>query len=121
MKRAPSIKRLMEAFSIDAKRAGLVRSLIKREPGTRTWDRNLFPESNRYFDRCRIAPRYSERVLHCLNEVLGMHGVEVITRDGNVVAKYLNSGDTYTPTLMRINGRFQIASVGDYAERNRVD
>ncbi len=108
----------MEAFNIDAKCAGLIRSLIKKEPGT---DRNLFPESNRYFDRCRIAPRYSERVLHCLNEALEMHGVEVITRDGNVVARYLNSGDTYAPTLMRINGRFQIASVGDYAEHNRVD
>ena len=111
----------MEAFNIDAKCAGLVRSLIKGESGTITCDRNLFPESNKHFDRCYITPRYSERVLHCLNEVLGMHGVKALTRDGEVVADYLNSGDTYVPTLMYIKGKFRISSVGDYAEHNRVD
>lgn len=119
MKRAPSIKRLKESLNIDTRQAKIARSLIK---GTvNTWDEDLFPKSNRYFTKCYSEPCYTWRVLHCLNEVLEMHGVEALTRDGKVVAEYLNSGDSYVPTLMRIKGKFQIASVGDYAERNRVD
>ena len=115
--RAPSIKHLKESLNIDTRQARLVRSLIK---GTvSTWGEDLFPKSNRYFNTCHTY--YTRRVLHCLNEVMEMHGVEALTRDGEVVAEYLNSGGTYTPTLMYIKGKFRISSVGDYAERNRVD
>ena len=119
MKRAPSVKRLKESLNIDTRQAKIARALM--QGWHFTWDVDLFPKANRYFTKCYSEPCYAQRVLHCLNEALEMHGVEVITRDGNVVARYLNSGDSYVPTLMRIDGKFRISSVGDYAERNRVD
>lgn len=55
------------------------------------------------------------------------HGVEAIEGEwvdgyyGNIVASYVNTGDTYNPTLLHESetGRFILTSWGDWVERNQ--
>lgn len=47
----------------------------------------------------------------------GLHGVEAISLHGGCdFAEYLNTGDTYAPTLIRYHGGYRVQSVGDFVE-----
>lgn len=67
---------------------------------------------------------HNERVMEALNEVLDCHGVEAIRSEGewdryygDVVAVYLNTGDTYcTTVLLDTEGEFHVTSYGDWLE-----
>jgi len=52
-----------------------------------------------------------------VDEIIGTYGVEEFsTRNGTRVI-YLNAGDTYTPTLLRVGGHYRVGTWGDVAER----
>ncbi len=91
MRRAPSMKRLADAFpSLDTDRLARVRRLIQR--------------SGRMDD---------------IDRALMNHGVECILRaDGSILAEYSNSGDTYAPTILRVfnTGHARLTTVGDFVE-----
>lgn len=59
--------------------------------------------------------------LEALNAVAGTYGVEHVTRGRNARSPafdYLNTGDTYTPTIVRFaDGRYCVARWGDIVER----
>ena len=123
--RAPSVKRLVDALKITPEKARTARGLI--QGAIRTKDEKLFPKSNRLFDRCHHPMRRLDRIIECLNELLEMHGVEYVSSgeqqmDGShIVAEYLNSGDTYSMTLL-FNHRseaFSLTTWGDFIERNQ--
>lgn len=68
-----------------------------------------------------------DAVLDEANRILRTHGVEAIRGDYHVdnyyfdiVALYLNTGDTYAPTLLyeTDRGRFVLTTMGDWVERN---
>jgi hypothetical protein len=119
--RAPSKKALIDRLHITPEQAETVRKLIRGELHTR--DEKRFPRSNTYFDRCYHQPNRLTRILECLNEALETHGVEplghVDFRDGPP-AEYLNTGDTYTATLLFDHGTdtFKLTSWGDWLEKN---
>jgi hypothetical protein len=124
--KAPSARRLTQALYCSDEQATLARALIRGEQTA--WDKTLFPIANAWFDQCVHKPKRIDRILSCLNECLKMHGVEPICDGGqrmdgsHIVAEYLNSGDTYTPTLV-FNWRtraFSLTTVGDFVERNRL-
>lgn len=97
---APSKKRLMESLNITSEKAELVRKLIRNEVKTR--DISLFPETAKWLDQCYNEPCYRERLMSCLNEVIQGNGVESIEGDDWrwPAASYVNTGDTYSPTLL---------------------
>lgn len=79
----------------------------------------LLPATRAWVLQCHNMPHSRSIRKHALNEVLGMHGIEVLYRqrkeringewvDVNtdiVFAEYLNSGDPYVPTLIwRVGG-----------------
>lgn len=65
---------------------------------------------------CHHYPTVSDVRMHVLDALAGTHGVESFdTRAGR--CEYLNTGDTYTATLIRFRGRYRVASWGDIAER----
>lgn len=110
----------MSALNISAETANIVRGLIRGE--IRTLDSERFPRANAYFASCYNRPSRLARIMECLNEVLGMGGVEAI---GEVQmygppAEYLNAGDTYAATLVfdRLVGNFKLTSWGDWLEKN---
>lgn len=110
----------MSALNISAETAETVRGLIRGE--IRTLDAERFPRSNAYFNSCYNRPSRLDRIMECLNEVLGTYGVESI---GEVQmygppAEYLNAGDTYAETVVfdHLAGNFKLTSWGDWLEKN---
>lgn len=94
MSRAPSLKRLIAAFpSVDPDNLKRIRAIIQ-----------------------------NGGKLGACNALLGTHGVEYIhggeRMHGGIVAAYLNSGDTYAPTLLRRTGSpdVQLTTLGDFVE-----
>lgn len=67
---------------------------------------------------CYNPPGTEDVRMHVLNACDGgLHGVEAIRlHDGCDYADYLNTGDTYAPTLILYNGRYRVQSVGDFVE-----
>ena len=72
--------------------------------------------------------RPSER-LETINELLGGYGTEAIRGEWqngywcDIVASYVNVGDSYNLTVMHVrgdsrNGRFIVSSTGDWIEKN---
>lgn len=97
---APSKKRLMESLGVTSEKAELVRRLIRRE--VKTSDAALFPKTASWLEQCYHWPCYRERLMSCLNEVIQGIGVEAIQGDNWrwPAATYINTGDTYSPTLL---------------------
>lgn len=54
--------------------------------------------------------------LIALDEAARTHGVEVAETKGGEYAEYLNTGDTYHPTVIRWRGKYRIQSLGDFVE-----
>lgn len=110
--KAPSAKRLREYLGLSDEQARLVRALIRREVKTR--DATLFPEANKHFAACYNPLPYTDRLMECLDEVVGSYGVEGLD-DGSL---YLNTGDTYSPTLLYSakTGTIRLTTWGDYVE-----
>lgn len=84
----------------------------------------------------RLALRRTEKTsshlrMGLINTLIGGCGVEAIHGDwsngywGDVVATYVNMGDTYAPTVIckrtgssRYDVTFQVNNLGDFVERN---
>lgn len=70
----------------------------------------------------------AEQVMEEINDVLGLFGVEALTGDYhvdrywyNIVALYVNTGDTYRTTVLyeTETGEFHLVSWGDWVEQNQ--
>jgi hypothetical protein len=59
------------------------------------------------------------RAMRYLNELLETYGVEAIRdRNGHAVAEYLNTGETYTTTILydHTTRSFRVTTMGDWVE-----
>lgn len=59
-----------------------------------------------------------------IDRILETSGVEYTPRGHNAKSPaitYCNAGDTYSVTIMKINGRFRIGCWGDIVERGNYD
>lgn len=115
MSRMPSVKRLEEAFPGKGKE---LRDLLKMK--TQTTD---YKSVRDWEDQCLNRPRYSERLMCALNEILEGYGTEPIWGVGEEmwpVAEYVNMDDTYNTTLLYDygTGTIQITSMGAWVEHN---
>lgn len=85
-----------------------------------------FPALANWLRQCYHVPRRSEQKLEALNELLQTYGVEPLRVEGawidryygDIVASYLNAGDTYTTTLLLDHEaqRWKLTSWGDFYE-----
>lgn len=116
---SPPAAAIAAAFNVSIETAHLARRIIRGEagplassPATAAWER-----------ACYNSPRQTDRILHALNSILGCHGVEAFCTENDpyhAIAEYLNTGDTYSPTLLfrHDTGTFRLTSWGDFYERN---
>lgn len=119
----PSMATLTAGLSIDNATAAKARALMAG--AVRITGNPDFPATNRWLDQCFNPPNRLELILSALNELLECHGVESIwsKRDElRPVAEYLNTGDTYAPTLLffRPSTSFRVTSWGDFVETNQT-
>lgn len=99
------------------------------EKTLREWLR-LEPAQSRQLKKAMIAARSDramEDVMALADKLMNAYGVEAITGDyyvdgfyQDIVASYVNTGDTYNATLLHESetGRFIATSWGDWVERN---
>ena len=109
----PSVKTLKAVFGDKAKEA---RQLLEGKKKT-----TEYACVNEWTSLSFTKPKYTDRVLCALNYLAGTYRVEHQEEGSNAKSPafdYLNAGDTYTPTLMLIDGRgFKVMSIGDMIER----
>lgn len=86
---------------------------------------------------CRLALRRTQKIhwkerMEAINKLLRAYGVGGVCGEpqngywGDVVATYINMGETYAPTVLCVRGdwsggrpRFIVASWGDWVEQNQ--
>jgi hypothetical protein len=109
--RSPSITSIESVFPGKGKEAKAIFRMRRSEL-------ELLPAGNARVRECYHAPSTSDVRLHCLDALLETFGIEAFqTRNGTWV-EYLNTGDTYALTIVRMNGHYRIASWGNIAESN---
>lgn len=110
MLRLPSIKTLSLVFD-DAKKA---REILEM---SRTQLIGL-PAGSLRVGECLHAPKTYDIRLHCLNAIdSGLFGIENLVSACGSYASYLNTGDSYTPTLIYWDGQYRVQSIGDFVEK----
>lgn len=121
----PPVKKIAEALNIDATKAKLIRAVIKGERSP--LDVNVAPLTVAWSEKCYHAPKLRECIVKACDEIAGTYGAEVIDpqedwKEGYPRLEYLNTGDTYSATLIFDfdTMRVYIASWGDVAERFEV-
>ena len=105
----PSIKTLSAVFS-DPKKARAIfemsrAQLLETEAG------------NTRYNECYNPPKTYDLRLHVLDALdSGLYGVEAVESTGGEYADYLNTGDSYAPTIIYWRGRYRVQSLGDFIE-----
>lgn len=109
--RLPSIKTLGAVFGNKAREA---RAILEM---TRSQLEDL-PAGAARARECFHPPKTYDLRMSCLDALGASYGVEGFETHTGAVCHYLNTGDTYAPTLIRFNSRYRVASWGDIAERH---
>jgi hypothetical protein len=88
-----------------------------------------FPQTDKWLMQCHNMPSQDECIMEMFNELLDGFGVEAIKAVGahvdnyhfDIVADYVNTGDTYNTTILHdhVTSRFMVTSWGDYVESKR--
>lgn len=111
----PSIKTLSAIFPENPKQARAILEMTRED--------FLTAESCVHFDSVKQMirasyhpPKVYSMKMHALDIVGRFHGSESIESTKGEYAEYLNTGDTYAPTLIRWRGRYRVQSLGDFVE-----
>lgn len=110
----PSVKTLSRIFGDNAKTARHILEVPKTA--------GLFNEyeSVRHYRASCYKPQSLMVRMLALNDLGCFHGVEAIESENGEYAEYLNSGETYTETLIYWRGNFRVQDIGTFIERNRT-
>lgn len=108
MIRAPSPKTLAQCFENPREAKRILRM-------TRAELESL-PAGAARVRECFNPPSTQDVRMHCLNAAGDFYGVESAHAPGEGWATYLNTGDTYAPTIIRWAGTYRVQSLGDFIE-----
>lgn len=118
-------QRIADAFGVTLFEANLALLIIRGRVKPENHPKR-FPRTNSWADRCYSYPNRREIKLEALDELLKTHGVEAITDERiyidryhrNIVASYLNTGESYAETLLFDNyeNKWKLTSSGDFVE-----
>jgi ferredoxin-like protein FixX len=116
--RLPSIKTLRAVFDDKAPEARRILEMSRAEL-------EALPAGAARVAECYGRPDTVDLRMSCLDALgcgtFGVESFETTKRDWRTgapeVCEYLNTGDTYAPTLINFCGRYRVASWGDIAER----
>ena len=108
----PSIKTLSAVFG---DRASEARTILEMNRAAL----EALPAGAARVAECCHPPKTYDLRLTCLDAICdGSFGVEGFRLRDGTYCDYLNTGDTYAPTLLHVHGRYRVACWGDIAERH---
>jgi hypothetical protein len=119
--------RIAERLQISLFEANVALSIIRCRINPENFPKR-FPRTCGWVQKCYHKPRLNEIALEALDELLKTYGVEAIHDErfhrpfdsyfGDIVASYLNNGDTYATTIVldHIDDRWRLMSWGDFVE-----
>lgn len=117
MRRLPSIKTLESAFPDKGRQLRQALEMTK-------FQLREHPAGQKRWAECYHPPACYDLRLHVLDAIAETCGVEYVasTKDSFTQARgfdYLNTGDSYTPTIVRMceTGNYRVACPGDLIER----
>ena len=107
--RKPSVKTLALVFGHDAKEARAIFDMpwaaLKEHHAAQTRIKECYHHPKRYDVRMHV--------LDSLGHTCGLEGMESTSGE---FADYLNTGDSYAPTVIFWRGQYRVQSVGDFVE-----
>lgn len=112
--RSPSIQALREIFQDKAAEAKRILRMNRAEL-------EATPAGAERVRGCYHPPEVADVRMHVLNSLAGFHGVEAYETSRGELVEYLNSGDTYTATLVRFRGSYRVTTWGDIAEHHGAE
>jgi len=120
MNRAPSTAKLMSSLGISRGTAFLIRSLLKGDEDT--FNSNLFPSTYRWLHYCNHHPQWEERVMHCINEIIGGCGTLQLYSKEKPIARYISLGDMEANTIIidNLTGRIYVTSLASYVTKRNL-
>ena len=104
-----SIAKLRTLFGDQAKQAREILDMTRAEL-------ERLPACEERIRECYHPPSTADLRMNALNSLAGAYGVEGIQSDDGQWLEYLNTGDTYSPTITRWQGRYRLESWGDRVE-----
>jgi hypothetical protein len=108
----PSTARLAAHFNIDEAKAATLRAVLMARDKAEIQALVPTVHPRKYLDHT---------VLAAVDILIGGYGVEPFeTKNTGEWAEYVNTGDTYNPTLVLFRGDFHFTTVGDFIERSRI-
>jgi len=106
----PSVERIATYLSIPEENAAVVRGLLKGTISTRAIKGAGYTMYDKFHDRKMKA----------LNHVIDGYGVEAVGDFNSYPPvcyfEYVNTGDTYNPTIVYCNGFYSLTTFGDKVE-----
>jgi hypothetical protein len=112
--RLPSVRTLRAVFGDQAKQARAILEMTREQL-------EALPAGQSRVRECYNPPATSDIRLTCLDALGETYGVEAFqVRDGTW-CEYLNVGDPYRTTLLRLRGRYRVACWGDIVEREGAE
>ena len=122
----PSIKSLSSIHDSDPvlMRAILTAPNVEELRALREKHGSQFERVNHWIESCYHAPRYHDVKMQMLDIAARTFGVEYIRPGAGAKSpaiEYLNTGDTYTTTLLFIRGKYRVGNWGDIVERGNYE
>lgn len=112
--RLPSVRTLRAVFGEHATQARAILEMSRDQLAA-------LPAGLSRVQECYNPPATSDLRMTCLDALGETYGVEAFqVRDGTW-CDYLNVGDAYRSTLIRLRGRYRVACWGDIVEREGAE
>jgi hypothetical protein len=108
--RLPSVRTLRAVFGEQARQARAILEMTRNQLAA-------LPAGQSRVQECYHPPATSDLRMTCLNALGETSGVEAFQVRGGDWCEYLNVGDSYRSTLIRLRGRYRVACWGDIVER----
>ena len=108
--RLPSVRTLRAVFGASAKQARVILEMSRDQL-------EALPAGQSRVQECYNPPATSDIRMTCLDALGETYGVEAFQVDGGEWCDYLNVGDPYRSTVVRLRGRYRVACWGDIVEK----
>ena len=116
----PSTTKLQTIAGERAEELRAILSIANRDELESALNTGKYPVTRSWYESCYHPLELRTTKLSIASEIMGCYGVEYIPagkgkRSPSI--EYVNAGDGYIPTLMRVNGDYKVGCWGDIVER----